>query len=179
MFAPRSVWTNQARTAQLTADLPVLPSRVDSLTTEIFRRHLFFPGPTPYVPNLHRSSDRSPASELCCAPALLAVICRAVLLLPDTDTQAVRPDGKETAPSRTPAIISISCRYNLASGHCELLIDCRAQSDYGDIATVLTACFLIRQLETKGLGRDHNGKETPNLAPQILPGVVQIFLTRK
>lgn len=107
--------------------------------------------------------------------ALLAVICRAVLLLPDTDTQAVRPDGKQTALPRTPAIISISCRYNLASGHYQLLIDCRAQSDHADIATVLTACFLIRQLETKGLGRDHNGKETPNLAPQILPGVAQIF----
>lgn len=41
VFAPRSVWTNQARTALLTADLPIRPSRVDSLTTEIFRRHLF------------------------------------------------------------------------------------------------------------------------------------------
>ena len=158
LFAPRSVWTNQARTALLAADLPTtgrLSNNRDLQTTS------FFPWAHTCVPNLDRLRHRRPASELCCAR-----LCSLSSVAPSYYSQTlsptpVRPDGKETALPRTPAIISISCRYNLTSGHCELLIDCRAQSDHGSFATVLTACFLIRQLETKGLGGTTTEKKLP------------------
>lgn len=154
VFAPRSVWTNRARTDLLTADLPTMG---DSLTTEIFRRHLFLGPPIPKHSPIERSKLGAGVM-----PSLPTVICRAVCLLPDTDSPNSQT-RRQTAASPLTGSLDYFDQLSLylPSGQWELLIDCRTQSDHGDIATVLTACFLIRQLETKGLGGTTTEKKLP------------------